>query len=181
MASTVKQILIVLLIFVGCTRGPEDKGLEIFPDMVYSVAYEAYSESDIGPGGGSMLSPPANSIGRGHIPFNYGDGEEEAQRAGEELVNPFKVSDAILVKGKHVYDNYCLVCHGEKGKGDGPLIPKFPNPPSLSSRRIKKYKDGRFYHIITRGFGDMPSHAAQIYPKDRWYLVHYIKTLQGNE
>jgi len=178
-------VLIVSLslgLFVNsCSRNPDETGVEIFPDMVHSQAYEAYSESEVTPDGKSMLAPPSDSIPRGFKPFRYEKGESEAIRAGKELRNPFVMNNKNLERGKHIYDNYCLICHGEKGDGDGPLIPKFPNPPSLTSKKISTYEDGRFFHIITHGSGDMPSHSAQILEKDRWYLVHYLKQLQGRK
>ena len=179
--GTILILIPITISLIGCSREADETGIEIFPDMVHSQAYVAYSESDITKDGKSMLMPPKGSIARGFIPFHYGPGDKEAIRAGRELINPFKATAKNLERGKHVYDNYCLVCHGEKGKGDGPLIPKFPNPPSLTSKRIKTYRDGRFYHIIVHGAGDMPSHAAQILKKDRWLLVNYLKKLQGRK
>lgn len=182
MGAVIVGVALILGTISGCAKDPEQTGIEIFPDMVHSQAVEAFSEDELTKDGhSSMKVPPKNSIARGFIPFHYGPGEKEAIRAGKELRNPFAVTEKNLVQGKHVYDNYCLVCHGEKGKGDGPLIPKFPNPPSLTSKRIMKYEDGRFYHIIVHGAGDMPSHAAQISKKDRWFLVNYLKKLQGRK
>lgn len=167
-----------LLFLSGCTRSSSDKGIEIFPDMVHAVPYEAFSASDITANGQSMQQEVPNTIARGRMPFTYGKGESEAKRAGRELKSPYKQTAKTLERGREVYTNYCLVCHGPKGKGDGPLIPKFPNPPSLTSKRLRKYKDGRIFHIITRGSGDMQSHGSQIDYKDRWFLVQYVNWIQ---
>ena len=129
-----KTFLILFLsfyFFQSCTRGPKDTGYEFMPNMVYSVAYEAYSENPVTKDGKTMLMPPKNSISRGNMPFHYEKGEKEAIRAGKELRNPYQTTKESLVRGKHLYDNYCLVCHGARGKGDGPLIPKFPSPPGV--------------------------------------------------
>ena len=179
MASIVIGALLIFGTLFGCTRNPEEPGIELFPDMVHSQAVEAYSESPITKDGKSMREPPEGSIARGFMPFEYGPGDKEAKRAGRELVNPYEPNEKNLVRGKYMYDNYCLVCHGEKGKGDGPLIPKFPNPPSFTSKTVRKYKDGRLYHIIYHGAGVMPSHAAQVRDKDRWLIVNYIRALQS--
>ena len=171
-------LLLVLLAAVSCSRSSKEKGYEIFPDMVHPVPYEAFSESKIHSDGKSMQLPPAGSIARGRMPFAYGSSKEEALRAGRELTNPYKETTTTLARGKEVYDQYCLVCHGVEGQGDGPIIPKFPNPPSLTGKRIKAYKDGRLLHIIVKGSGDMPSHAEQIDRDDRWFLVQYVRYIQ---
>lgn len=169
-----------LIIFSGCSRDKKQPGYEIFPDMVHSVAFEAFSENPLTKDGKTMMLPPERSIARGYMPFSYGKGDEEAERAGRELKNPLLASDKVLARGKHGYDNYCLICHGPEGQGDGPLIPKFPNPPSLTNKGIKAYADGRLYHVITKGYGDMPSHEVQLRDKDRWAVVHYIRYIQQN-
>jgi len=172
------KLTIIFFLFFACSKNPNETGFEILPDMVHSVAYEAYSENPITKDGKTMILPAKGSIARGKMPFNYGVGVQEAIRAGRELNNPFVPNEVTLARGKKIYDNYCLVCHGVKGKGDGPLIPKFPNPPALTSKRLLKYPAGRIFHIVTKGSGDMPAHGAQISVTDRWYLVHYVLLMQ---
>jgi mono/diheme cytochrome c family protein len=72
----------------------------------------------------------------------------------------------------------CAVCHGPGGQGDGPIIGRFPNPPSLLAARAKGLPDGRVVHVIARGQGIMPSHAAQVLPEDRWRVVLHLRRLQ---
>lgn len=176
--STSLILAVSILGFQGCSKNKKEPGVEIFPDMVHSQAYEAYSESTLTNDGKTMMMPAKNSIARGQLPFSYGKGEEEAKRAGRELVNPLEASKEVLARGESAYKNYCMVCHGPQGKGDGPLIPKFPNPPSLTGKRIRNYKDGRIMHIILKGSGDMPAHAVQVARPDRWALVHYVRYIQ---
>lgn len=174
-------MLTLCLLLLSCSRGEGDRGYEIFPDMVHSVAYEAYSENEITKDGKTMMVPPEGSIARGHMPFTYGQGEKEAERAGRELKDPYEVSQKTLVRGQFLYETYCLVCHGVKGEGDGPLIPKFPNPPSFTAKRVRAFNEGRLFHIIAMGAGDMPSHGVQISWEDRWYLIHYVQKLQNQD
>lgn len=174
------SLLSIALITLACSRKSTETGYEIFPDMVHSVAYEAYSENPLTADKQTMMTPPAHTIARGKMPYHLKKGDADAIVAGETLVNPYKATKKNLARGKVVYENYCLACHGVTGDGDGPLIPKFPNPPSFHTKRLKKYPDGRIYHILVRGSGDMASHGEQIDRDDRWYLVHYINELQGD-
>ena len=38
--------------------------------------------------------------------------------------------------------------------------------------------DGRMYHVITFGQGNMASYAAQLSPSERWQAILHIRTLQ---
>ena len=170
--------LTTLLILVSCSAGGDRTGYEIFPDMIHAVPLEAFSEDWSEGKRKGMMLPPENAIARGKMPLDFKEGNIEAERAGLELENPYEETKLTLARGKEVYTNYCLVCHGIKGKGDGPIVPKFPEPPSLTSRRLKKYPIGRIFHVITFGTGDMASHKEQITEEDRWYLSQYVKSLQ---
>ena len=48
-----------------------------------------------------------------------------------------------------------------------------------TAARAKGYPDGRIVHVISRGQGIMPAHAAQVLPEDRWRVVLYVRALQG--
>ena len=164
----------------SCSRSPEDKGVDYMPDMVYSVAYEAFSESDITNDGRSMILPVEGTIPRGKMPYHYGESEEEAIRAGLELTDPYPETSATIARGKEVYSQFCVVCHGETGEGDGPVVlKKFPAPPSLKSKNLIVFSKGRIFHVVTKGFNGMPSHASQVLERDRWYVAQYIKKLQS--
>lgn len=172
-------LYILLMIGVGCGRNPKEPGLELMPDMVRAVPYEAFSQNPNTADGKTLMLPPEGSVPRGFTPYHYGETPEEAERAGRELVNPLEYTEAHLKSGKVLYETYCLTCHGNEGKGDGPLIPKFPNPPSFRTQPVKNYSEGRIFHIVTRGSGMMQSHASQIRPEDRWKIAMYVKSLSG--
>jgi mono/diheme cytochrome c family protein len=83
--------------------------------------------------------------------------------AGDEVLDP-----AAATKGQITYVRYCVSCHGEAGRGDGPLANdlrvRVPNLTALSSRTGGRYP---FDHVtsvirsgkIMRGHGslDMPA------------------------
>lgn len=171
----------VALLVGGCFGDPQSPGVEYVPNMVHSVAYDSFAPNPVTARGQTLRPPVAGTVPRGHRPFPYGAGPEEAARAGRELENPLPETPAVLVRGRHLYETYCQVCHGETGAGDGPLVPPFPAPPSYTTGAIQSYPPGRLYHVITRGVGQMPSYAAQIPPDDRWRLVTYVQLLQRGE
>jgi mono/diheme cytochrome c family protein len=131
------------------------------------------------PNGVTGQLPVPGTIPRGFQPFHYGPGPEEAARAGRELKNPFEQTEETLARGRQVYSNYCAVCHGGSGAGDGPMIPRYPNPPSFKTEQSKSLAEGAMFHVITIGRNNMPSHASQVSAEDRWKVIRYIRKLQG--
>lgn len=173
-----KYFIPIIFLQYGCQQNNKLPGNEIFPDMVHPVPYEAYSENSITADGKTMMMPVQGTVHRGQSNYTLTKTVEDAINAGETVMNPTQHSAKNAERGKWLYENYCLVCHGSTGQGDGPLIPKFPNPPSFTSKSVMAYKDGRLFHAITVGFGDMPGHAGQIYENDRWLIVNYVRELQ---
>jgi mono/diheme cytochrome c family protein len=160
------------------SRDRTARNIEWPSQMQYPVAYKSQSLNPVMPSGITQQAPPAGTIPRGFKPFHYGPGPDEALRAGRELTNPFQPASENLARGKQVFLNNCIVCHGPNGNGDGPIIPKYPNPPSFRTDQSRALPDGQMFHIITMGRNNMPSHAAQVASDDRWKVILYIRTLQ---
>jgi mono/diheme cytochrome c family protein len=146
------------------------------PDMARDPAYKAFAINSATRDGLTMQHPVPGTIARGYHPFHYGPGEEEADRAGSELQNPYRPTAQTLQEGKALYETYCLVCHGQNGKGDGPIADKIPHPPSYASDRLLKFPSGRIFHVITMGTNKMPSYASQLSWSERWKIVTYVHT-----
>jgi mono/diheme cytochrome c family protein len=153
---------------------------EYMPDMARGPAYKAFAPNPATRDGLTLQRPVPGTIARGYRPFHYLAGEQEAARAGRELSDPLRATTATLEEGKALYQIYCLVCHGERGLGDGPVAAKIPAPPSYKSERLLEFSAGRMFHVITMGSGKMPSYAAQLGETDRWKIVTYVRaSLQG--
>jgi mono/diheme cytochrome c family protein len=173
-------LLLTALAAFAVHGDPGSPGYEFIPDMARSVPYDAYAPNPVTRDGRTLQPPVPGTIAwDGPPPFHYAATPEDAERAGRELRNPFPPSPAALARGRAVFQTFCAVCHGARGAGDGPLIPKFPNPPSYTSARLITMADGQIFHVITRGSGMMPAYAGQIAPEDRWKVVAWVRTLQG--
>ena len=163
----------------ACKAEGDEKGLIVLPGMHDSVPYDAYDPHPLG--GQTLRHPPEGTVPYGAKRYLFGPGPDEAKRAGEELTNPIPADEDALKRGRVAYDTFCLVCHGPTGLGDGPIIGRFPNPPSLLADRVKGLPDGQLFHVITHGSGIMVSYAAQVPADDRWRVIHYLRQLQGPE
>lgn len=126
-----------------------------------------------------LMEPQPGTVAVGEVPYPYA--QNEADRAGAELVNPLEPTAEVLAHGKFVYENVCISCHGDKGAGDGPVTALFPKPPSLMTQKVRDWPDGQLFHRPARGQGSMPSHARQVDPRDSWAVVLWIREMQKGE
>lgn len=161
------------------SRDTNVRNLEWPTQMQYSPAYLSQTTNPVLPNGMTAQPAVAGTIARGYQPFHYGPEPAEAERAGRDLKNPFSPTEENLARGQYIYANYCAVCHGAGGVGDGPIIPKYPNPPAYQTEKSKALPDGNMFHVITLGRNNMPPHAAQVSAEDRWKAILYIRKLQG--
>lgn len=172
--------LIVLVALSSCNHDRNHPGWVYAPDMMYSEAYDAYTENPNFENGRTMQLPVKGSIARGSIPYPYEKTYFGQVAAGKELVNPLEINNEVLATGKEQYDIYCAICHGDQGKGDGYLYTSklfTVKPTSLVEAYVQNKPDGEIYHIITLGSLStlMGAHGGQIEPDDRWKIIHYIK------
>jgi mono/diheme cytochrome c family protein len=185
---TLRQILnrIIILLMTGtllfsCDRQKNMRGYDYIPDMVYSRAYDTYSQNPNFHDSMTMRVPVSGTVPLGFTPFRYTIDSISRAKAGNELVNPFLPTEDVLARGKLLFTTFCIGCHGSLGKGDGQLFSSglYPlKPRDISAEPTARLKDGQIYHTITLGFGSMMPHGAQVRPDDRWKLVLYIRMLQ---
>jgi len=97
-----------------------------------------------------------------------------------ELKNPVKPDEASLKNGERLYRSYCLPCHGETGKGDGPVAKKMVPPQDLTSDYAKNLSDGYIFATIAGGGVIMPAQKKGLSEKDIWDIVNFVRKLQGS-
>ena len=101
--------------------------------------------------------------------------------AGKTLVNPVPKSPESLARGREMYELHCLVCHGEQGRGDGPVGQKFvPQPMELNLDYVQLQPDGQLFYTISHGSIAMPFYRQAMPAEDRWHLVNFIKEVFGD-
>lgn len=151
---------------------------EFIPEMVHSIAYDAYAPNPTNTDGKTLQLPPKGTIALGFMP-EYPDGELTKENAGKVLKSPYDQTTADLARGAKIYATFCQVCHGLSGDGDGPVTKRgVPPPPSLKTEKVRNMQDGDMYYLISKGTGNMPSYDTQIKRNDRWLVTHFIKTLK---
>ncbi|HNR32861.1 MAG TPA: cytochrome c [Candidatus Hydrogenedentes bacterium] len=181
-------IVVTVAMTVSMRRDPTRPNYMFLPEMVYSVAYDAFAPNPVFADGQTLQAPVPGTIARGALPLRYAATPEDALRAGEELANPFALpagddaddeSRHNLERGDQVYRSFCIPCHGPTGNGDGPVALRgYPPPPSLLAEHAVHMKDGQMFHVLTYGQGNMASYAAQVSPEDRWNAVLHVRAMQ---
>ena len=100
-----------------------------------------------------------------------------APASADAMRNPFGGNTDATAKGKILYANLCVACHGDKGKGDGIASAGLATPPAdHTSAKVQAQTDGALFWKIFNG--NMPMPAFKSLPQEQvWQLVNYIRTL----
>ena len=153
-------------------------------DMYYSKAFDPYTTNTIFSDSLTMQLPPEGTLAQDQLIYRYNPKSTDEQvRAGKEMINPTEATPSNLDLGKKEYETFCMVCHGEKGDGNGPLVQtnKYPaKPRALNDSYIGGKADGEIFYVITFGSvsGLMSAYGPQVHPDNRWRVINYIRTLQ---
>lgn len=195
MRST-KIILIGLVTTVlaasSCNNGPRrDTGKIYMPDMAYSRAVETYSDhSYLNQAGINYdASPVAGTIKRGGVaafPIAMDQvGDTTNYVASKQVVNPLPALDsANMAEAARLYMINCGICHGTKLDGNGPIYNGGNGPYPIAPRNlvadpiVSKMPMGQMMYSVTYGRNLMGSYASQLSTKQRWMVIHYVKSMQ---
>lgn len=92
--------------------------------------------------------------------------------------NPVLATDAAIDRGQMLFHQSCELCHGPKGKGNGPMSTSLPiKPADLSSDHVQSQTDGALFWKVLSGKGMMPSTQSTLTDEQRWAVIDYIRTL----
>lgn len=93
--------------------------------------------------------------------------------------NPVVADAASIQRGSGLYTKNCASCHGETGRGDGPVAAALtPKPPDLVVM-APMHPDGDLFWKIENGRGMMPAWKANLRETQIWDLVNYLKSWKG--
>ena len=152
---------------MACANGTYP--LDFFYEMHYQQSYQSHE-------------PPRLTAPEGAVPIT-----------GRPLFgteNP--IPGEGVEEGARLFAANCAFCHGDGGKGDGPVLQimtdsySYPqsNPngeytitPDLTADFVKGQADIGLFGWMTNGVTVMPSFDKLLTVEERWLLVNYIRTL----
>jgi mono/diheme cytochrome c family protein len=97
----------------------------------------------------------------------------------KKVKNPFPPTPETLADAEPLFTDNCVLCHGEKGMGDGPGAKTIKIKPAnfTDAKLMAAETDGSLFWKMSNGRGPMPSWKDTLSDKERWELVGYIRKL----
>ena len=96
-----------------------------------------------------------------------------------DLRDPEPVTESSIASGRGLYREYCIACHGERGRGNGPSAVGLDPPPADLVLHVPQHTDGELFYMISRGVPNsaMPAWRPLLTDRERWEIVHYLRGL----
>lgn len=100
----------------------------------------------------------------------------------KDAKNPLPLTPELLAEGRAHFADHCAGCHGNDGKGQTSMGPKFyPKVPDMTKEATQSQSDGELFATIENGirltampaFGNGTAESAY----GSWGLVHFIRHL----
>ncbi len=182
-------IIATIIVTVSSCDSKRQPGKVYMPDMAYSRAYETYAPHDSAIFTTNTAdadhkiyynSQPVNgTVKRGDVfAYTVPNDSNGLINLSKEVKNPLPpLSKADSLETARLFNINCAICHGVKAENNGPVSLKLGGVKNIIAAS-PGYSDGRLYHIIAYGQGNMGSYASQLDRKQRWMIVQYIRSLE---
>ncbi|KAA6123039.1 c-type cytochrome [Cupriavidus cauae] len=102
--------------------------------------------------------------------------------------SPTGFSVEAIAVGARIYGQHCAACHGDDGRGEGPMAATLPRwPPTLVGPLLGRRADGELFWHIADGMRDddgrlvMPAFAGVLRDDEIWAVLDYAKALAAGE
>jgi mono/diheme cytochrome c family protein len=194
---TVTFTAVITLVSCSNKRKP---GSTYMPDMAYSRAYETYMARDTQQFTANPSNtadkifynnmPVAGTIARGEeLPFSLAKdapGDTTNYTLSKQIANPLPpLNEHDMKEAERLYLVNCAICHGTALDGNGPLYKggngPYPAKPAtlVGDPKYMSMPEGQMFYSVTYGKNLMGSYASQLTRKQRWMVIHYIKSKQA--
>jgi len=94
--------------------------------------------------------------------------------------NPTPGDSSSVARGRSVFQENCMSCHGPAGRGDGPQAKGLNPPPAdLAGGHILSHTDEDLFFWVTNGIDGtaMPAFKDRLTAQQRWDAVNFLRSL----
>lgn len=109
--------------------------------------------------------------------LSFGVSAGEPAKKAQKLPTPAKRTPELVEKGKKAFTLYCVMCHGEKGDGQGPAgVALKPPPRNFATEAFKQGSStAEIFLTVTHGVPKtLMVGYAHLPEDDRWGLAYYV-------
>jgi cbb3-type cytochrome c oxidase subunit II len=102
---------------------------------------------------------------------------EQIPQGWRDLPNPYPTSAAGLARGRKIYQDFCLGCHGPVGDGMGPAQPYiYPPPLNFTILNGREISGGILYYQIMNGITGtaMPYFKRDLESEKIWDVGNFV-------
>ena len=102
---------------------------------------------------------------------------ENVPKGWRDVPTPYPATEAGLARGKKIYQDFCLGCHGAVGDGMGPAQPYiYPPPLNFTILKGRGISGGIIYYQIMNGITGtaMPYFKRELESEKIWDVGNYI-------
>jgi mono/diheme cytochrome c family protein len=98
------------------------------------------------------------------------------------LGNPVAPTADSIARGRELFQQNCVSCHGVDGRGDGPEAASLNPAPTDFRLHMPLHTDPQFYAFIADGYRgtQMPAFDSAFSDEDIWNLVNFLRSEFGD-
>ena len=109
---------------------------------------------------------------------------EKIPQGWRDVPNPYPTTPAGLKRGRHIYQGFCIGCHGPVGDGMGPARTWLHPPPfNFTLLKNREISGGILYYQIMNGItgSAMPYFKRELESEKIWDVGNYVAVYFINE
>ena len=93
--------------------------------------------------------------------------------------DPLPDDAATIDAGRQAFQTRCAICHGPRGRGDGPAAQTMVPKPFDLTVHVPQHAPGEIHYWISEGIPgtQMPAWKEQLSDTERWQLVRFLEAL----
>lgn len=156
-------------------------GEEKISKLTSYVQYMGAKQADVRTGRQEYWKGKASSAYNSGADENIEWIHSEVPEVWRRMPNPYPATDDAVARGKNIYQEFCIGCHGPVGDGGGMAEP-FLYPPPLNFTTLRrnlvegKYIGGIFYYQIMNGITGtaMPYFKKALESEKIWDVSNYV-------